>query len=145
MAQLIRSHGLVAAVTGVVVTLAGCGLPGTATLTFDGALVGQVTGPSVSCPAPGEESDAYATWRWQGHLEGRPVTVTVSALQTATQPDVLLIESNGQRWAAAAGNGTLNARVDADGALHLEAKATAFPTPTFSTVAVNGSMRCPKK
>jgi hypothetical protein len=136
---------LVAAVTGVLVTLAGCGLPGTATLTFDGALVGRVDGPSVSCPAPGEESDAYATWRWRGDLAGRPVTVTVSALSAATQPDVLMIESNGQRWAATAGGGTLNARVDADGALHVEAKATAFATPTFGTVALRGSMRCPKK
>lgn len=144
MAPLIRSLGLVAAVPGVFVTLAGCDLPGTATLTFEGALVGQVDGPSVSCPAPGEESDAYATWRWRGDLRGRPVTVTVSALEAATEPDALMIESNGRRWAAAAG-GTLNARVDTDGVLHLAAQATPFAAPTVGAVTVRGSLRCPKK
>jgi hypothetical protein len=141
-----------AAAAVVLLAVASCGVPGTATLKFEGALIGNVDGPSVTCPAPGQESDAYATWRWQGELDGRAVTVTVGALRTASYPDVLLIDAGAERWGAVPptspslpGRGTLNARIDADGVLHVEADAAPFGDATSDRVRLSGSLRCPKK
>lgn len=152
MTTFTRARWLAGSATAVLVTLAGCDLPGTATLTFEGALVGTVDGPTVKCPAPGEESDAYATWRWSGQLNGRPVTVSVAALRSASYPDTLLIDADSDRWGAMPptsptlpGRGTLNAHVDADGVLHVEAQAVAFAAPASGTVTLRGSLRCPKK
>jgi hypothetical protein len=134
-------------------TLAGCGLPGTATLAFQGAVGGNVVdAPAVTCPAPGGGSDAYATWQWSGTLNEHPIKVTVAALRNASQPDTLTITASEYTWAAAAtdspdptSRGKLLARVDADGAVHIEAEAVAFNASTPGTVKLSGSLRCPKK
>ncbi|HMJ15207.1 MAG TPA: hypothetical protein VK524_27520, partial [Polyangiaceae bacterium] len=128
----------------------------TATLTFEGALAGRVDGPTVTCPAPGEESDAYATWRWRGTVDDRPVTVMVAALRSATYPDVLMIESGGDAWggtprtsASDPSPGYFEARIDADGTLHIDGSAIGFAPSTVArtpgTVYIKGALRCPKK
>ena len=152
MSRVDTSCWIAGAACAFLVALSSCQPPGTAILTFEGELAGSIDGPSVTCPLPGEESDAYGTWRWQGTLDGRALTLTVGALMSSARPDVLLIDSGDTRWAAmpstspgGPSRGTLVARIDAERVLHIEGQAIPFTSSATGTVSVKGSIRCPQR
>ena len=131
-------------------TLTSCVLaPGTASLTFDGALAGQVDGPTVTCPPPASTGgDHSAMWVWTGQVGDRSVAVTATALNLTGIPSALLIRNDNTYWQATRdavalppGPGRFMATVS-EKILHIEGIAKAM-TPDTADVTIHGEMRCP--
>jgi hypothetical protein len=144
------SYGLAARATVstlvVGTALVACELePGKASLKFDGTLMGQVDGPTVTCQPT---ADTSAIWTWEGTVGGHSASVTAAALNSSGVPDALLVQSENRFWmaegqaqGAALSPGKFSVRVGSKKVLYIDGIASTKSNET--QVEIHGVMRCP--
>jgi hypothetical protein len=138
--------GAAVAVLGVAASLAACApAPGTGRIAVTGAETFTVEGPAVTCPRPGENSDAYAEIHWTGTVDGEVVTISFAGLRSTTI-DVALMDVGGVRYYGMRdGDVRSDPATTPGGPVHLEATVRSDPTQGPEVAAeIVATLRCPQ-
>jgi hypothetical protein len=121
-------------------------------ITITGAEVGEIAGPAVTCPPPGDGGEVHSQWIWEGTFDGEETLVAFAGFYSEVVDFAVLRVGDdvGRYYVAAApmlpgGPTTVHQeRVDEDGTLH--ATATLVPVPgggPGGEVHLDVALRCP--